>query len=64
VRLRIVPLRPLHARVAKTNLGSIRVLEKCGFRVTGEDRWTNDQGEEIEDLVLELGTDAAADTPA
>lgn len=29
--LRIVPDRPLHAHVAKHNLGSIRVLEKCGF---------------------------------
>ena len=24
-------MRPLHAYVAKTNIGSIRVLEKCGF---------------------------------
>ena len=27
-----VPVRPLHAHVAAHNLGSIRVLEKCGFR--------------------------------
>jgi RimJ/RimL family protein N-acetyltransferase len=27
-----VPTRPLHAHVAVHNLGSIRVLEKCGFR--------------------------------
>jgi RimJ/RimL family protein N-acetyltransferase len=26
-----VPTRPLHAHVAVGNLGSIRVLEKCGF---------------------------------
>ena len=26
-----IPERPLHAWVAATNLGSIRVLEKCGF---------------------------------
>jgi RimJ/RimL family protein N-acetyltransferase len=25
------PIRPLHARVAVHNVGSIRVLEKCGF---------------------------------
>lgn len=25
------PIRPLYARVAKDNTGSIRVLEKCGF---------------------------------
>lgn len=29
--------RPLHAYVAKTNLGSIRVLEKCGFVPSDED---------------------------
>jgi RimJ/RimL family protein N-acetyltransferase len=27
--------RPLFAHVANTNVGSIRVLEKCGFRRTG-----------------------------
>jgi RimJ/RimL family protein N-acetyltransferase len=26
-----IPERPLHAWVAATNMGSIRVLEKCGF---------------------------------
>lgn len=30
-------MRPLHAYVAKTNLGSIRVLEKCGFVRSEED---------------------------
>jgi RimJ/RimL family protein N-acetyltransferase len=29
--LRLVADRPLHAHVAIHNLGSIRVLEKCGF---------------------------------
>jgi RimJ/RimL family protein N-acetyltransferase len=29
--------RPLHAAVAKHNVGSIRVLEKCGFAVVGEE---------------------------
>jgi RimJ/RimL family protein N-acetyltransferase len=28
--------RPLHARVAQHNVGSRRVLEKCGFVVVGE----------------------------
>lgn len=27
--------RPLHARVAKDNPASIRVLQKCGFEITG-----------------------------
>jgi RimJ/RimL family protein N-acetyltransferase len=29
--------RPLYAYVAKANIGSIRVLEKCGFVRSGED---------------------------
>ena len=29
--------RPLHAHVAKHNAGSIRVLEKCGFRLELEE---------------------------
>lgn len=27
--------RPLHARVARSNVASLRVLERCGFVVTG-----------------------------
>lgn len=47
--------RPIYARVAKDNLGSRRVLEKCGFRVIGEAKgFANARGEEIEELVLEL----------
>ena len=47
--------RPINARVAKDNVGSIRVLEKCGFGVTGETTgFANARGEEIEELVMEL----------
>jgi RimJ/RimL family protein N-acetyltransferase len=47
--------RPIYARVAKDNLGSRRVLEKCGFQVIGEMRgFANARGEEIEELLLEL----------
>ncbi len=31
----IVTKRPLHARAARSNAGSMRVLEKCGFVLTG-----------------------------
>jgi RimJ/RimL family protein N-acetyltransferase len=31
------PVRPLHAGVAPQNGGSLRVLEKCGFAVCGEE---------------------------
>lgn len=37
--LKEIMTRPLYAHVAKHNLGSKRVLEKCGFTVSGEDRF-------------------------
>jgi RimJ/RimL family protein N-acetyltransferase len=47
--------RPLLARVAKDNLGSRCVLEKCGFRIIGEGKWfANARGAEIDELVLRL----------
>ncbi len=30
-----VHIRPLHARAARANIASIRVLERCGFTITG-----------------------------
>jgi RimJ/RimL family protein N-acetyltransferase len=35
--LRVITERPLHAHVAKHNVGSIRVLEKCGFSLEREE---------------------------
>jgi RimJ/RimL family protein N-acetyltransferase len=46
--------RPLYAHVAKHNLASRRVLEKCGFRLYGEDTWTNPDGEHGEEYILKL----------
>lgn len=40
--LEVEPIRPLFAHVAKTNIGSIRVLNKCGFEAVGEE--TGDDG--------------------
>ena len=52
-----VPERPLYARVAADNPASRRVLEKCGFLVSGHDRgFANARGEEIDELVLTLGS--------
>ena len=47
--------RPIYARVAKDNLGSRRVLEKCGFQVIGESKgFANARGEDIDELLMEL----------
>ena len=47
--------RPIYARVAKDNLGSRRVLEKCGFQIIGDSKgFAKARGEEIEELHLEL----------
>jgi RimJ/RimL family protein N-acetyltransferase len=47
--------RPLRARAAKDNIGSLRVLAKCGFEVTGEEiGFANARGQEIEEVVLRL----------
>ena len=50
----IVKTRPLMAHVARHNVGSRRVLEKCGFVVIGEDKYTNPAGVEVEEFVLKL----------
>jgi RimJ/RimL family protein N-acetyltransferase len=50
-----VTTRPLYAYVAKHNLASIRVLEKCGFTMIGEDKGLSSAGgEEVEELRLIL----------
>jgi RimJ/RimL family protein N-acetyltransferase len=50
----IVKTRPLYAHVARHNIGSRRVLEKCGFKVIGEDTYTNPAGVEVEEFILKL----------
>jgi len=53
--LEIVKVRPIYARVAKDNLGSIRVLLKCGFVLAGDGKgFANARGEEIEEHVMKL----------
>ncbi|MFT3893310.1 MAG: GNAT family protein [Anaerolineales bacterium] len=50
-----VPLRPLRASVAKHNRGSLRVLEKCGFRLIGEEKeFSTVGGSVVEGFVFEL----------
>jgi RimJ/RimL family protein N-acetyltransferase len=57
-------VRPLHARAAKDNVASLRVLEKCGFVITGEDKgFSNARGEEVEEFILTLTTDDQGEAP-
>ena len=51
-----VKTRPLYAHVARHNIGSRRVLEKCGFTIVGEDKGFSDvRGQEVEEFILKLG---------
>lgn len=51
--------RPLAARVARHNTASLRVLQKCGFTLSGEDRFTGPDGQSHEEFILTLGASAA-----
>jgi RimJ/RimL family protein N-acetyltransferase len=51
-----VTVRPLFAHVAKSNAASIRVLEKCGFTLCGQDKSPAPTGgEAVEEFVMRLG---------
>ncbi len=53
--LQVIEVRPQFARIAKDNLGSLRVAEKCGFVRTGEDRgFSRSRGMEVEEFILRL----------
>ena len=53
--LDVVETRPLYAHVAKHNIASRRVLEKCGFKVAAEDKFFSKIfGEDIEEFILVL----------
>lgn len=55
--LKLVTTRPLHARATKDNVGSIRVLTKCGFTIIGEERgFSHIRGEEIDEVLFVLET--------
>ena len=54
--LELQPTRPILARAASDNLGSLRVLAKSGFVPIGtEVAYANARGEEIEETILQLG---------
>lgn len=53
--LKHITIRPLYARAAKDNAGSLKVLEKSGFVITGEDSgYSNARGEDVEEFILTL----------
>lgn len=53
--LKIDTTRPLYGRAARDNTGSVRVLEKCGFVLIGEERgFANARKAEIDEVVLKL----------
>jgi RimJ/RimL family protein N-acetyltransferase len=53
--LDVVAERPLYARVVKDNVGSRRVLQKCGFTICGEDKgFANARNAEVEEHILML----------
>ena len=57
--------RPIHARAAKDNAASLRVLQKCGFVITGEDKgYANARGQVIEEYLLTLAADVGDATDA
>ena len=50
--------RPIYARAAKDNAGSLRVLAKCGFSIADEDKgYANARGMEVEEYLLVLQSD-------
>ncbi len=53
--LEIMQKRPVFGRAASDNIGSIRVLEKCGFEKAGTDRgFSNARNAEIEEVIYRL----------
>jgi RimJ/RimL family protein N-acetyltransferase len=53
--LQLVVDRPIFGRAATDNIGSIRVLHKCGFKIVGTDKgFAIGRGEETEEYILRL----------
>lgn len=53
--LTLVTIRPLLARVVQDNIGSLRVLQKCGFVISGEDSgFAHGRGENVAEYILTL----------
>jgi RimJ/RimL family protein N-acetyltransferase len=49
----LIPVRPLHARAASDNVGSLRVLQKAGFKIIGtENSFAPGRNCNIEETIL------------
>jgi RimJ/RimL family protein N-acetyltransferase len=60
--LSVETTRPLYGAAAADNAGSLRVLEKCGFRVIGDGRsYSNARGTDVDEVDLRL--DASEPAP-
>jgi RimJ/RimL family protein N-acetyltransferase len=60
--LKQITTRPLYAHVARQNIGSRRVLEKCGFTISGEERFFSQiLGKDIEEYILVLNPNKGSD---
>jgi RimJ/RimL family protein N-acetyltransferase len=58
--LQQIETRPLYAHVAKHNIGSRCVLEKCGFNIIGEDKFFSQAlDKDIEEYILVLDASRA-----
>ena len=61
--LNFVQTRPLFAHVAKHNIASKRVLEKCGFSAVVEDKFFSKIfGEDVQEYILILKANTAANS--
>ncbi len=64
ILLNEVTTRPLHARAAKDNIASLRVLQKCGFAIVGDDAgFSYARDREVEEFVLRLESVPEASEP-
>jgi RimJ/RimL family protein N-acetyltransferase len=50
-----ISIRPIYGRAAKDNIASLRVLQKCGFEICGENKgFANARGQVVEEVILRL----------
>ena len=53
--LEVVKVRPINAGLAKDNVASMKVLQKCGFSITEHKRsFAKSRGKEIDEVIMTL----------